>query len=69
MEAPEQLASYRHCVERIGAGWQEFQDRRRERLRERERFGHAAERATENILEDLFTGVLDWSLGDVNHQV
>lgn len=69
MEAYANLASYRRCIERIGANWSAFQARRLERLRERERFGHAAERATESILEDLFTGVLDWSLGDVNHQV
>ena len=69
MEAPENLAAYRHCVERIGAGWEEFLERREERLRDKERFGHAAERATESILEDLFTGVLDWNLGDVDHQV
>jgi len=69
VETPDHLASYHHCVERIGVGWTAFQETRLERLRERERFGHAAERATENILEDLFTGVLDWSLGDLNHQV
>jgi hypothetical protein len=69
VETFDHLASYHHCVERIGVGWTAFQKKRLERLRERERFGHAAERATENILEDLFTGVLDWSLGDVNHQV
>jgi hypothetical protein len=69
VEAHENLASYRSCVERVGAGWEEFRARRREHLLERERFGHAAERATENILEDLFTSVLDWSIGDVNHQV
>jgi len=63
------LAVYRRCVQRIRLRWPEFQGRRLERLRERERFGHAAERATESILEDLFTGVLDWSIGDVNHQV
>jgi hypothetical protein len=39
------------------------------RLRERARYGHAAERATEEILEDLFTAVLDWSVGDLSHQV
>ena len=69
METLDHLASYQHCVQRIGVGWTAFQEKRLKRLRERERFGHAAERATENILEDLFTGVLDWSLGDVNHQV
>jgi hypothetical protein len=69
METLEHLASYRRCTGRIGANWQAFQDKRLDRLRERERFGHAAERATENIIEDLFTLVLDWSLGDINHQV
>ena len=49
--------------------WSGFSERRRLRLRERERYGHAAERATEEILEDLFTSVLDWSVGDLNHQV
>jgi hypothetical protein len=49
--------------------WSGFRERRRLRLRERERYGHAAERATEEILEDLFTNVLDWSVGDLNHQV
>jgi hypothetical protein len=63
------LASYRRCVDRIGSSWAEFQRRRQERLRERERFAHAAERATEGILEDLFTVVLDWAVSDVNHQV
>lgn len=69
MEGPEQLASYRRCVERISGSWDAFQVRRSERLRQRERYGHAAERATENILEDLFTNVLDWPLADVNNQV
>jgi hypothetical protein len=49
--------------------WNGFRERRSLRLREHERYGHAAERATEEILEDLFTNVLDWSVGDLNHQV
>ncbi len=65
----EELASYRRCADRIDANWQAFQERRAARLRERERFGHAAERAVESIVEDLFTMVLDWSFGDINHQV
>lgn len=69
MDTVNKLASYQRGVERIGARWMEFQGRRQARLRERERFGHAAERATESIVEDLFTGVLDWSIGDLNHQV
>jgi hypothetical protein len=69
VDSLDHLASYHHCVERVGGRWAAFQAKRAERLRERERFGHAAERATENILEDLFTDVLDWSRSDVNHQV
>lgn len=69
METVESLASYRRCAERIDGGWQRFRARRLERLRERDRFGHAAERATESIVEDLFCGLLDWSIGDLNHQV
>ena len=69
MENAEHLASHRRCVERIEASWEGFRTRRLEHLRERERYGHAAERATENILEDLFTLVLDWSIADLNHQV
>jgi hypothetical protein len=65
----DQLAAHRACVSRIAAAWDEFQTRRSQRLRERERFGHAAEQATESILEDLFTLVLDWTVGDLNHQV
>jgi len=68
-QATGRLASHQRCVERISAGWPTFVELRQQRLRERERFGHAAERATEAILEDLFTGVLDWSVGDLNHQV
>ncbi len=69
MDSLEQLASYRRCNERICGSWRTFQDTRRQRLLERERFGHAAERATESIIEDLFTLVLDWTLGNINHQV
>lgn len=69
MSGFEQLASYRRCNERICSSWRSFQDTRLERLREHERFGHAAERATESVIEDLFTTVLDWTPGDLNHQV
>lgn len=69
MDAEDRLAAHRTCIERIAATWDQFQARRSQRLRERERFGHAAEQATESILEDLFTLVLDWAVGDLNHQV
>jgi hypothetical protein len=65
----EQLAVYQRGVARIGERWDNFQALRHERLRECERFPHAAERAVEAVIEDLMTGVLDWSSGDLNHQV
>jgi len=60
------LASYRHSIERIRSAWPDFQERRRQRLAEHTRLRAAAERVTENILEDLFTHVLDWTLADLN---
>jgi len=63
------LVSYRHCVKRIRSNWPKFFERRKERLKQQERHGVAAERVAENILEDLFTIVLDWSLSDINNQV
>ncbi len=69
MSTFEDLAAYRRCNERICASWRAFQELRAQRLSERQRFGHAAEGATERILEDLLTTVLDWSAGEINHQV
>jgi hypothetical protein len=53
----------------VTVGWTEFQAKRRERLVQQERFGAAAEKVAENILEDLFTMVLDWRLSEMNNQV
>jgi hypothetical protein len=64
-----QLSSYQRCVKRISENWLPFQEKRHERMRQQERHGHAAEKVAENILEDLFTQVLDWSLTDVNNQI
>ncbi len=66
---PEDLASFRRCVERINTKWPNFIERRQERLAQQGRFGAAAEKVTEGIIEDLFTGVLDWTLADLNNQV
>jgi len=63
------LASYRRCCDRLAAAWPEFLARRQERLAQQRRFGTAAEKVAENILEDLFTIVLDWRLSEVNNQV
>jgi hypothetical protein len=65
----QELASFLRCIARISQAWPGFLGRRGGRLKERERHGVAAEKVTENILDDLFTNVLDWPLGDVNHQV
>jgi hypothetical protein len=65
----EELVAYQHCVSSIHDKWPEFLEKRRERLVQQDRYGAAAEKVAENILEDLFTGVLDWRLSDVNYQV
>ena len=48
--------------------WADFQAKRWERLAQQARSGTAAEKVAENILEDLFTMVLDWRLSEVNVQ-
>lgn len=63
------LATYRHCIQRVSAAWPYFFAKRSERLRQQERLGEAHEKVAENILEDLFTTVLDWPLGNWNNQV
>ena len=65
----EDLASYRHCIERIDTGWPNFAAKRHERLAQQERHGSAAEKVAEDIVADLFTEVLDWTVADLNHQV
>lgn len=63
------LASYRRCCERLDSAWPAFAARREERLAQQRRYGTAAEKVAENILEDLFTMVLDWPLTEINNQV
>ncbi len=53
----QQLASYRRCNEPIAAQWERFQMQRADRLRR----GSEVEKVTEDILQDLFTEVLDWA--------
>ncbi len=65
----EKLASRVRCEERIQGSWQEFLAKRSQRLVQQDRNGVAAEKVAENILEDLFTMVLDWPLSDLNNQV
>ncbi len=68
-ESYKDLASYKRSVERILEKWPPFLDRRKERLVQQVRHGVAAEKVAENILEDLFTEVLDWTISDLNNQV
>jgi hypothetical protein len=65
----EHLASFRHCVQRIDAGWPTFATKRRDRLAQQDRHGTAAEKVAEDIIADLFTDVLDWTVADLNQQV
>ncbi|MGH9045652.1 MAG: hypothetical protein ACRDVP_12665 [Acidimicrobiales bacterium] len=63
-----QLASYRQCISRLVSAWPSFTARRSQRLRQG-LFDAPVEKIAENILEDLFTQVLDWNLADVNLQI
>jgi len=67
-QAYRQLASYRHCIAQIENAWPLFAARRRQRLRQG-LFDAPVEKVAENIVEDLLTTVLDWSLEDVNLQI
>ena len=63
------LSGFRKCTDRIGTKWSGFVTKREERLAQERRYGEASEKVAENILEDLFTDVLDWPLGNFNRQV
>jgi hypothetical protein len=66
---PPALAAHRRCLERLCAAWPAFLDKRRQRLEQQQRLGEACEKVAENILEDLFTTVLDWPLANINNQM
>jgi hypothetical protein len=68
-EHVESLATYQHAVARIAARWPSFLEKRDARLEQQRRHGVAAEKVAENIVEDLFTEVLDWTVADLNNQV
>jgi hypothetical protein len=74
LDTSTDLASYRRCIERVNSAWPAFLKKREERLAQHKRaqhkrYGTVAEKVAENILEDLFTEVLDWSVSDLNNQV
>jgi hypothetical protein len=62
------LASARSCVVRIRERWGSFQDARRRHLSGVSADSVPAEKVAENILCDLFTGVLDWTTEQVRLQ-
>lgn len=64
-----ELVSYRTCIQRIREKWPRFVQQRQERLAQQQRHGTASEKVAENILEDVFTIVLDWSVADLNNQL
>ncbi len=59
------LTSYQTCIQRLQGAWKAFAATRLDRLRH----GEAAEKVAEAIVEDLLTGVLDWTKGDLTYQV
>jgi len=66
---PDNLAAFRKFMSRLPEFWPAFLRQRQTRLTQQERNGAAAEKVAENIVEDLLTVALDWSLGDLNNQL
>jgi hypothetical protein len=65
----EKLTVYKRFIGHINSNWDAFRSKRAERLYQKDRYGDAAEKVTENITEDLLTIGLDWNVGDINNQV
>jgi hypothetical protein len=63
-----ELARQRRCVEQIGASWPGFLTARQAHLRAHAVGQDPSEKVAENILCDLFTGVLDWGTEQVRLQ-
>lgn len=62
------LSSFNKFITDLDKRWESFIYKRDLRLTQEARYGAASEKVAENILEDLFTLVLDWPLGSVNNQ-
>ncbi len=70
MAGIEKLASYPRCIQHIHSSWPTFLEKRQQRLKQQDRHGGiASEKVAENIVEDLFTEVLDWEISDLNNQL
>lgn len=65
----ENQTKYIKFQERINNNWPLFLSKRNDFLVQKERYGNAPEKVTENILHILFTEVLDWNVGDINYQI
>ena len=59
------LTSYQTCIQKLQGAWKIFAATRLDRLRH----GGEAEKVAEGIVEDLLTGVLDWTKGDMTYQI
>lgn len=66
--AEAELARQRRCVEQIRARWPGFLTARQAHLRSHAVGQTPSEKVAENILCDLFTGVLDWNTDQVRLQ-
>lgn len=66
--ADTELARQRRCVEQVSARWPGFLAARQTHLRSHGTGRTPAEKVAENILCDLFTGVLDWPAEQVRLQ-
>lgn len=64
-----ELGLRQRCCDGISESWPAFLQARRQHLLQGQRFGRVPERATEEILRELFTSVLDWPPEHVNWQV
>jgi hypothetical protein len=63
------LSGYNKFNANLEQRWKSFLDKRQTRLIQEARYGSAAEKVAEDILQDFFTMVLDWKLGSINNQI
>lgn len=69
MSKLETLVAYQKTIKNIQKNWPNFLKKRAERLASLQEGRDVVERVAENIIEDLFTNVLDWKLSDLNNQM
>lgn len=69
MSKLESLVAYQNTIKNIHENWPIFLKKRADRLAALQQGRTVVERVAENIIEDLFTSVLDWKLSDLNNQM